>query len=82
MEFIQGRELKNYFEANERFAPADIVRIMTQMLDALGYSHRLGVIHRDIKPANVIMLAGRRRQGRRLRHRPHRVVEHDAGRAR
>ena len=57
MEFIQGRELKDYFEANERFAPADIVRIMTQILDALGYSHRLGVIHRDIKPANVILLA-------------------------
>ena len=80
MEFVQGRELKDYFEANERFAPADIVRIMTQILDALGYSHRLGVIHRDIKPANVILLDGRRRQGRRLRHRPHRVVEHDAGR--
>jgi tRNA A-37 threonylcarbamoyl transferase component Bud32 len=57
MEFIQGRELKDYFEANERFTPADIVRIMTQLLDALGYSHRLGVIHRDIKPANVILLA-------------------------
>jgi serine/threonine-protein kinase len=57
MEFVHGRELKNYFEANERFAPADIVRIMTQILDALGYSHRLGVIHRDIKPANVIILA-------------------------
>ena len=57
MEFIKGRELKNYFEANERFAPADIVRIMTQILDALGYSHQLGVIHRDIKPANVILLA-------------------------
>jgi serine/threonine-protein kinase len=57
MEFIQGRELKDYFETNERFAAADIVRIMTQILDALGYSHRLGVIHRDIKPANVILLA-------------------------
>ena len=79
MEFVQGRELKDYFEANERFAPADIVRIMTQILDALGYSHKLGVIHRDIKPANVILLDGRRRQGRRLRHRAHRVVEHDAG---
>ena len=58
MEFVQGRELKSYFEANERFSPADIVRIMTQMLDALGYSHKLGVIHRDIKPANVILLDG------------------------
>jgi len=58
MEYIQGRELKSYFEANERFAPADIVRIMTQILDALGYSHKSGVIHRDIKPANVILLSG------------------------
>jgi serine/threonine-protein kinase len=56
MEFIQGRELKDYFQANERFATADIVRIMTQILAALGYSHRLGVIHRDIKPANIILL--------------------------
>ena len=58
MEYIQGRELKDYFEANERFSPADIVKIMTQILDALGYSHKVGVIHRDIKPANVILLTG------------------------
>ena len=32
MEFVKGRELKEYFEANERFAMADIVRIMTQIL--------------------------------------------------
>ena len=56
MEFIQGRELKDYFQANERFVTADIVRIMTQILAALGYSHRLGVIHRDIKPANIFLL--------------------------
>ncbi len=56
MEYIKGRELKDYFQANERFAPADIVRIMTQILAALGYSHRLGVVHRDIKPANIFVL--------------------------
>src|SRR4249920_158614 len=56
MEFIKGRELKEYFEANERFSVDDIVRIMSQMLDALDYSHRQGVIHRDIKPANVFLL--------------------------
>ena len=56
MEFIKGRELKEYFEAHERFATADTVRIMTQILSALGYSHKLGVIHRDIKPANIILL--------------------------
>src|SRR5438309_5373607 len=57
MEYVKGRELKDYFQANERFTTADIVRIMTKLLDALDYSHRQGVIHRDIKPANIILLA-------------------------
>ncbi len=57
MEFVQGRELKACFEANERFRVNDIVRIMTQILGALDYSHRQGVIHRDIKPANIFLLA-------------------------
>jgi len=56
MEYIKGRELKDYFEAHERFTTADAVRILTQILAALGYSHRLGVVHRDIKPANIILL--------------------------
>src|SRR2546421_7175454 len=56
MEYVNGRELKDYFQANERFTIADIVRIMAQILDALDYSHRQGVIHRDIKPANIILL--------------------------
>src|SRR5216110_1032770 len=56
MEFVKGRELKDHFQANERFTTADIVRIMTKILDALDYSHRQGVIHRDIKPANIILL--------------------------
>ena len=57
MEFVQGRELKECFETNERFKIADIVRIMSQILNALDYSHRQGVIHRDIKPANIFLLS-------------------------
>src|SRR5947207_9820324 len=57
MEFVQGRELKECFETNERFKIADIVRIMGEILSALGYSHDQGVIHRDIKPANIFLLA-------------------------
>jgi serine/threonine-protein kinase len=57
MEFVQGRELKECFETNERFKIADIVRIMEEILDALGYSHGQGVIHRDIKPANIFLLS-------------------------
>ena len=57
MEFVNGRELKSYFEKNERFPMADVVRMMGEMLDALDYSHKNGVVHRDIKPANIIILA-------------------------
>ncbi len=56
MESVKGRELKEYFDGNERFAITDIVRIMAQILAALDYSHRQGVIHRDIKPANIFIL--------------------------
>jgi serine/threonine-protein kinase len=35
MEFIKGRELRDYFEANERFPLPAVERIMRQILDAL-----------------------------------------------
>jgi serine/threonine-protein kinase len=57
MEFVKGRELQSYLESSERFAMHDIVRIMGQLLEALDYSHRHGVVHRDIKPSNIIILA-------------------------
>jgi len=56
MEFVRGRELRDYFEANERFPLKEIERIMVEMLDALQHAHERGVIHRDMKPANVILL--------------------------
>ncbi len=57
MEFIQGKELKALFTENARFAMADVLNIMSQLLSALDYSHRNGVVHRDIKPANIIVMA-------------------------
>jgi len=56
MELVKGRELKQAFEASERFRLPDVVRIMEQILAALDYSHRQGVVHRDIKPANIFLL--------------------------
>ena len=55
MEFVPGRELKDYFDKRERFSIAEGTNILLQLLDALDYSHRHGVVHRDIKPANILI---------------------------
>jgi len=55
MEFIKGKELKNFFDANERFDLKEVVRIMSELCEALEFAHNAGIIHRDIKPANVMI---------------------------
>ncbi len=55
MEFIKGKELKNFFDANERFELKECVRIMAELCEALHFAHEAGIVHRDIKPANVMI---------------------------
>ncbi len=55
MEFVDGTTLKHLLDRQERFAVADTVRIMQDVLSGLQYSHARGVVHRDIKPANIMM---------------------------
>ena len=57
MEYVKGRELRDYFDADERFPLKEVERLMVEMLDALEHAHGKGVIHRDMKPANLIVLA-------------------------
>lgn len=55
MELVRGRELKNYFDAKERFEPKVFVHIMGELCEALYFAHQASIIHRDIKPANVMI---------------------------
>ena len=55
MEFVTGNTVREYIARKTRFAEEDILAIMTQLLDALGYAHSRKVIHRDIKPANLMI---------------------------
>ena len=55
MEYISGKELKKYFDEGEKFDLKEIVRVMTEILDALDHAHRSKVVHRDIKPANIMV---------------------------
>jgi len=55
MEYIQGKELKDHFDASERYDIGTIFRLMAELLDALHFAHEAGVVHRDIKPANIMI---------------------------
>ncbi|MBM7439482.1 serine/threonine-protein kinase [Streptomyces sp. HB132] len=58
MELLEGRNLSQLLEDNEQhpLPVADVVDIAEQVADALGYTHRQGVVHRDLKPANIMRL--------------------------
>lgn len=48
-----GRTLEQMLEAKPRASVAEVVEMASQVAQALGRMHRLGVIHRDIKPGNL-----------------------------
>jgi serine/threonine-protein kinase len=55
MEFVDGTTLKHLTDKKDRFELPEIVRLMTELMAGLQYSHDRGVVHRDIKPANIML---------------------------
>ncbi|GAA2736594.1 Stk1 family PASTA domain-containing Ser/Thr kinase [Pedococcus aerophilus] len=55
MEYVEGQTLRELLNDRTRLEPAEAARITEGVLDALAYSHRMGIVHRDIKPANVMI---------------------------
>ena len=55
MEYVEGKTLRELLNDRSPLEPAEAARITEGVLDALAYSHRMGIVHRDIKPANVMM---------------------------
>lgn len=58
MPFIAGESLRARLVHEGPLAVSDAVRILREILDALAFAHKHGVIHRDIKPENVLIEAG------------------------
>ncbi|WP_299438474.1 serine/threonine-protein kinase [uncultured Rhodospira sp.] len=56
MEYVRGRSLQAFLARDTPFGTQISVRVVSQVLSALGAAHALGVVHRDIKPSNVIIL--------------------------
>ena len=55
-EYVEGEELKRILGSGRRFEVIEVFEIMKQLLTALDYSHKQGVVHRDIKPANLMVI--------------------------
>ena len=56
MELLNGESLRARLDRVGRLAPADVVRILTQVARAVAKAHDGGIVHRDLKPDNVFLV--------------------------
>jgi eukaryotic-like serine/threonine-protein kinase len=54
MEYIDGKTLKDLIKEKGPIDTAEVVRISTDIAEALKAAHLNGIVHRDIKPHNIM----------------------------
>lgn len=55
MEYVPGVNVEKLMEMKGPLTARFALQIARQVLGALAYAHRLGVVHQDIKPANIMI---------------------------
>ena len=55
MEYLEGDDLSDMMKSGRRFTDAELRQWWNQIVSALNYTHRQGIVHRDIKPSNLFL---------------------------
>ena len=55
MEYVDSRTLRDLLRDDRRLLPKRALKITDEVLRALGYSHRSGIVHRNINLGNVML---------------------------
>jgi serine/threonine protein kinase len=55
MKLAEYGELYKFIEHSERFEDPLSKYIFNQLIEGVGYLHRVGIVHRDIKPENLLI---------------------------
>jgi len=55
MERVHGETLRGIIQEHGKMSLTDAAKVMSQVAEALHFSHEAGIIHRDIKPANIMI---------------------------
>ena len=55
LEWVEGRLLRYIIHENKKLPPERAIKLTVEILDALDYIHRNGVVHRDLKPENIMV---------------------------
>jgi tetratricopeptide (TPR) repeat protein len=59
MPYIDGETLPQRLDRNRTLPPKEVIRITSDLAEALAYAHAMGAVHRDLKPENTFEYRGR-----------------------